>query len=307
MSKHRLLIIFACLFTPATILADTPSTVRIGSWNMHWLGRSDRRGNTEQSPEDIAKYIDASKVAILAINEVSFNDGTEALPQNKSLKRAMALLKAKTGDDWEHRLFLRDDPRDVDLLCGVAWNTSKVKLIEKPMRIGIRRSKRWQDIWNRHPYAVKFSTGEGKTDVVVIPVHMKSNFGGVFKTSKQRTQEARTLIRALGQVQNQFSDDDVIILGDFNTRYGSEECLYRYAVTGFKDLNGADQMTWIKDNRYSAAPFDRILVSREQPEVKDCKQVVFKEHHLGTEEKYRKVLSDHYLVYTDVAVQEDDD
>lgn len=286
-----------------------PPTVRVGTWNMHWLGRPDRRGRggVAQKAEDIAKYIQASGCSILGLNEVSANEGTNAAPTNKTLTEALKLLKEKTGEEWKHVLFLRDDPNDKDLLTGVAWNTKKVTLQGAPFKVPIRRSREWVSIWNRPPYAVKFSTGTGKTDLVVIPVHLKSNVGGVLKTGKQRAQEARMLIRSLGQVQIKFSDDDVVILGDFNTRLGSEESQYRFAVSGFRDLNSGDQMTWIKDNRYPPAPFDRILVPGDQPEHKESKQIVFKGHHLGTEEEYRKLLSDHYLVYTEIKIMDDDD
>ena len=292
------------LFIVTSIHAET---VRVGSWNLHWLCRKDRRGGVAQKPEDIAKNLLASKCSILGLNEVSANDGDNANPKNKSLGEAFKLIKNQTGDEWKYVIFLRDDPNDKDLLTGVAWTASKVKLVGQPLRLSIRRNKTWKDIWNRPPVAIKFSTGEGKTDLVVIPVHMKSNFGGAFKTGKQRAQEARTLIRALGQVQNKFSDDDVIILGDFNTRYGSEESQFRFAVAGFKDLNAADAKTWIKSSRYSAAPFDRILVPDSEPEMKSSTMTVFKGHHLGSEENYRKLLSDHYLVYTEILIQDDDD
>lgn len=307
----RLSLAFVCftffgLSGPATVKCEQPS-IRVAAWNLHWLGRPDRRRGVAQKPEDVAKYIQASQAALVALNEVSANEGTNDAPTNKTLTRAFAILKTLTGDEWKHVLFLRDESNDKDLLCGVAWNTSRVKMVGKPFRIPVRKNKQWSFIWNRHPYAVKFSTGEKKTDLVLIPVHMKSNRGGARKTSEQRAQEARTLIRCLGQVQNQYSDDDLVILGDFNTLYGSEPSQYRFAVAGLKDLNSADEKTWIKDNRFSAAPFDRILLAADQPESKKCQMTVFKKHHLVSEETFRKFLSDHYLIYTDIPILEDDD
>ena len=155
---------------------------------------------------------------------------------------------------------------------------------------------------------MKFTHGEKQTDVVLIPIHMKSNRGGgVTQQSKAREEEALLLIRSLAAVQNQFTDDDVIVLGDSNCLLREEPALARFKVAGLRDLNFADQLSWIKERLYDPAPFDRILVPEEQPEFKDCAFTVFREHGLGGEKEYRDRLSDHYLVYTDIRIMEDDD
>ncbi len=282
-------------------------TVRLGTWNIEWLGNSGKRKKPAQDPDDLAKYIRASKVDLLGLNEITHDaEGDE--PRNKTLTKTLEALKKETGKEWQHLLFPSEDKDYKDQLCGVAWNTSVVQLVGKPYRIPIRRGpKADENLWRRHPYAVKFSFGEKKTDVVLIPVHMKSNRGGITVMSKVRTEEANTLIRALAAAQNHFKDDDILILGDLNCLIRDEPALARFRAVGFRDLNFDDDTSWIKERIYPAAPFDRILVPEDQPEFKDCRFHVFREHHLDSEKAYREKLSDHYLVYTDIKVMDDDD
>jgi predicted extracellular nuclease len=234
------------ILTPAFFLAP-PATglqppansevLRLGSWNIQWLGRPDRRGGMAQDAADLAKYIEASKVDVLALSEVSYNSDDGPLPTNKTLTQAFAQIKESAGQEWKHLLFPKEDANDRDQLCGVAWNTARVKMVDWPYRVPVRRWGPSAFVWTRHPHAVKFSAGQGKSDIVVIPVHMKSNVGGAEAASKQRAEEAKALVRNLGGIQNHFKDDDLIILGDFNMLKNTESGHARYTQNGFRDLN----------------------------------------------------------------------
>jgi endonuclease/exonuclease/phosphatase family metal-dependent hydrolase len=286
--------------------AEAP-VLRVGTWNVEWLGRPDRRASrVAQKPEDVARYVALSGVDLLCLNEVS-NTAPDGPPANETLTRALALLKEKTGQEWRQLLFAKDDPAEKDQWTGVVWNTTKVRLVGQPMRVPLRRGPGQKEIWTRQPWAAKFSAGEGKTDFVVIPVHMKSNRGGEEVTGKQRLEEARALVRSLGAVQNEFRDDDLILLGDFNCLRADEPALAPFAAAGFRDLNADDRKTWIADRRFPAAPFDRILVPVDQPEFRDCKLRVVRETPFDTEDEFRRNLSDHYMVVTEVRILDDDD
>jgi hypothetical protein len=310
---RRFLVVVPLLVIPITLIpAQQPAaavkTVRLGTWNIEWLGNAAKRRKPAQKPEDIAKYLLASKVDLLGLNEIT-DDAEGDTPANKTLTETFKLMTKETGKEWKHVLFPSETPGHKDQLCGVAWNTEAVTLMEKPYRIPIRRGPAAdENFWRRHPYAVKFSFGDKKTDVVLIPVHMKSNSGGgITKMSKVRNAEAGALVRALAAVQNHFSDDDIIVLGDLNCLVHEESAMMRFKAAGFRDLNANDQLSWIKERIYDPAPFDRILVPEDQPEFKDCRFTVFREHAFNSEREYRQQLSDHYLVYTDIKVMDDDD
>lgn len=310
--RLALLLLPCLLLLPAAAKQDKPEKevrARIGAWNIEWLGNPTKRRKAAQKPEDIADYLTASKVELLGLSEVSTDGETEGQPTNSILTEACKLLKGKERGDWRHVLFPSEEKDNKDQLCGVAWNASRWQLVEKPFRVPLRRTeKTGEDIWRRHPYAAKFSHGDKLTDVVLIPVHQKSNRGGgVTQQGKVRAEEALLLIRSLGAVQNHFKDDDVVVLGDFNCLLREEPALLRYRSAGFRDLNFADQLSWIKDRQFDPAPFDRILVPDEQPEFRDCGFTVFRDHGLDGEKDFRDRLSDHYLVSTDLRIMADDD
>ncbi len=277
----------------------------IGSWNIEWLGNAERRAD-QPDPDDLAKYIIQSGVDLLCLNEITHNTETDEGRGNRTLVEALRLVGERTDSQWKHVLFPKIREGDRDQHVGVAWNASRVTRQGDPWRLPIRRSKQ-ADIWQRHPFGMKFSFGQGKTDLVVIPLHMKSNRGGEDVTAKQRALEAQTLIRSLGELQNHFDDDDILLIGDTNVLKETELTLSRITFNGFRDLNGGEHLTWIKSDRFAAAPFDRIFVPDDQPEFADSKMRTMRDNHLGSEEAFRSKLSDHYMVTTTIRIMPDDD
>src|SRR5262249_31706256 len=110
--------------------------------------------------------------------------------------------------------------------------------------------------FDRWATAMKFSAAEGKTDFVVIPVHLKANVGGVVKTRKQRNVEAKMLTKASPQVREEFKDFDIIIVGDTNILKNDEPATTTITFAGFNDLNFLDMPT-----HNGGAPFDRAFVA----------------------------------------------
>src|SRR5262245_66484407 len=98
--------------------SETP-TVRIGTWNIQWLGRPDKRFEGPQKPEDLAEYIRRSGVDLLGLNEITHDTDSKDPPTNKTLTEACKLLKEKTGKTYAHRLFPKEDQADKDQMVGV--------------------------------------------------------------------------------------------------------------------------------------------------------------------------------------------
>lgn len=297
----------------ALLIAATPApaqpepTVRVGSWNIEWLGQPEKRHSKhDQKPEDIAKYIKSSGVQVLALNEICATT-TEGPLRNANLDQAFEWLWKETQQDWQYVLFPKPGAADRLQLVGVAWNNRAVQKVGEPFQIPIRRPAGADEFWRRHPWAMKLTFGDKKTDIVVVPLHMKSNRGGEDVMKLRRYEEAKGLVRAVGAVQTQFQDDDVVLIGDSNALKASEPGMQLFSMAGFRDLNAGDLKTWIKSPLFDAAPFDRVFVPDGQPEFKDTVQHVHTNHHLDSEEAFRAVLSDHYLIYVDVKLMDDDD
>src|SRR5437016_3211072 len=78
---------------------------RIGTWNIEWLGNKEKRRKPAQEAKDIADYIGASKVGLLALNEITGNIETDGQLTSQTLTAAFKLLKEQNKGDWQHLLF----------------------------------------------------------------------------------------------------------------------------------------------------------------------------------------------------------
>jgi endonuclease/exonuclease/phosphatase family metal-dependent hydrolase len=315
--------ILICLSNPS--ISDAEDKVRVGAWNIEWLGFPDKRSsfgrNTPQKPSTVAKYIHDSKVDILALEEI----GIESLEKpytSKPLQAVMEALKKEYKQDWEYILFPKTDyPEDTeDFLvrgqhCGVAWRTDKVSQVGEVYAIPIEKNETFgQKFFERRANAVKFSLGSSKTDLVVIPVHLKSNRTDDKEkdpnyTAKQRQAELTSFVNKLETLKTHFKDEDIVLLGDTNIMTGETKTSGILINAGFMDLNQMEDGTtvaWGK-SKYPSAPFDRVFVPKGQPEFKVKSQITHKPTDVEKMKDHRRQLSDHYLVSVDVAVMDDDD
>ncbi|UUO06814.1 lamin tail domain-containing protein [Blastopirellula sp. J2-11] len=286
------------------ITACTPASadiIHVGSWNIEWLGKPEMRKSPQQKPADLAAEIRASGVDVLALQEICDDYPEHDRLGNKTLDEVCVVLNRQAGNQWKYELFPKRDIYAEDQLTGVAWNEARVQRVGGAMRITpVDLLGDNYITWDRQPYAAKFSAGEGKTDFVVIPIHMKSNYGdSAGEMRKHRAAEASALIAELPAVRKMFGDEDIIILGDTNALSADEEGIQKFVKAGFRDLNAADRSTHTKD-----APFDRALVPQNQPEFANAREVI----HSGQDRRdYRNKLSDHYLISFQILTGKDDD
>ncbi len=315
--------VFFCLFNPSFSIAD--EIIRVGAWNIEWLGFPDKRSsfgtNTPQKPSTVAKYIHDAKVDILALEEI----GIESLEKpytSKPLQAIMEALKKEYKEDWEYILFPKTNyPEGTEDFfmrgqhCGIAWRTDKVSQIGDVYAVPIGKNETFgQKFFERRANAVKFSLGSSKTDLVVIPVHLKSNRSDDKEkdpnyTAKQRQAELTSFVKNLDTLKTHFKDEDIILLGDTNIMTGETKTSGIMVNAGFMDLNEKEDGTtvaWGK-SKYPSAPFDRVFVPKGQPEFRVKSQIIHKPDDVEKMKDHRRQLSDHYLVSVDVTIMDDDD
>jgi predicted extracellular nuclease len=316
--------------------ATCESALKIGTWNIEWLGRPDqRKSKVDPKPADVASYIRASKVEVLSLNEISVTHRDPAgADRNRVLDETFALL-SKDGGEWQYELYPKRagsrDPQDQWL--GVAWNTKIVSRIGNAsplaVEIDLAREQKLNDamnpkgdgqvVLNRWPRAVKFSAGTGKTDFVVVPLHLKSNRGGEEATAQIRAYEIDLVKKGIERWRTEFADNDFILLGDFNTLRATEPLASALSTAGYRDCNTKDLKTYVSFQ--GGAPFDRIFVVSTEPETKTTCTA---EQRLGmplaftvvrpaiwkqgaTIKQFSSELSDHQMVTAGICVQVDDD
>lgn len=296
----------SCFVLACLCVEVSAQDVRIGAWNIEWLGVPGNRGNigrnVAQQPADLADYIIASGVVVLGLEEVSDNGTTPNT--NKSLAAALDIVRQRTGQSWRHVLFPKSSGRDQHI--GVAWNATRVSMVGSPAKIAVPATVQGAHIWDREPYAVKFSFGNGKTDIVVIVLHMKANTGGKSTPQRKRELEAQTLVAALPALRSALHDQDIVLIGDTNILEFSERADRIYRDAGFRDLNSADMPTHM-----DGGAFDRAFVPSQREFDNVVTEVIFDTAYLSSKNlsrnTFRKRFSDHFMAITRVTVMADDD
>jgi endonuclease/exonuclease/phosphatase family metal-dependent hydrolase len=313
----------ACLFLPWSF-ADAEE-FRIGAWNIEWLGFPNMRGkpgkDVTQAPSDLANYIADAHLDVLALEEIGV-DQDHAPWRSSPLDETLAELKKNHGQPWQYLLFPKADyPKGTEDFItrgqhiGIAWRSDRAKLVGEPFAVPVGKNETYGNkFWERRANAVKLSFGEGKTDLVFVPVHLKSNRndanGDESFTQKQRVAEAKVFVANLKLLKDKFKDEDIVLLGDTNFLADDDEGPRILTDAGFVDLNESDRGTtaaW--GSGYSSAPFDRIFVPTNQPEFKSSAQKIHATKH-GTDDEikdFKKRHSDHYLVSCVIEVGNDDD
>lgn len=298
--------------------AGAVSTLRIASWNIEWLGKpEDRSGlakNVAQSAEDLADYIRSSNAAIVAVQEIVSRE--RGLPiRSPELEGALANLRQTSKQNWDYVLF--PGRADGDQLTGVLWNRDVVTAInqdgkpwdqarDRPWALPIPKGRSGQgsSLWNRPPHAMKFSAGPGRTDVVLIVLHMKADYNGDF--AAHRREEAAVLVRSLPQVRAEFKDEDLVLIGDTNCPRGPEAATRDIEAAGFADLNAFALAT-----HWQGGTMDRAFVPLAQPEFNRRGFEVLSDLYLKkrglTPRDFKRRYSDHYLIVTAVDIGPDDD
>lgn len=292
--------------------------VRIGSWNIEWLGKpEDRSGaarGVAQKADDLADAIIDANVSILALQEiVTAERGTPI--RSREIEAVIDAIKSRTKQQWQYVLF--PGRQRGDQLTGVMWNADAVTAVnaegkawkqetDTPWKLPIAdaKSAKGSGLWNRPPHAMKFSFAKDKTDVVLIVVHMKADYQGDF--AAHRKEEAAALLKALPEVKKTFKDEDVVILGDTNCVQKVEPAATDLAGANFTDLNGGRIET-----HWRSGSMDRMFFPATQPEFAGAKldatsQAYLKKKKL-TPADFKKNYSDHFIVVSTIKVMRDDD
>jgi len=268
--------------------------IHVGSWNIEHFSK---RGGREENIYALAEHIEMASLDVLALQEVYVTHMNGDARRNEHIDGVLRLLKEHTGDEWDYEIFENRQADDEEQLCAITWNTSVLTKVAT-FRIPVKTRHGNLSLWDRTPHAVKFRH-ENRTDFVVIPLHMKSNYGGATKAKRVRHREAETLIDNLEKVRQELDDLDIILIGDTNCLGSDERALRLITESGFEDLNEADTRTFV-----SGAPFDRIFIPEDRKVFRYSRQYIMVAANPDDHDRY---LSDHYLAKTVLKILRDDD
>jgi endonuclease/exonuclease/phosphatase family metal-dependent hydrolase len=306
------------------------SFLQIASWNIEHLSghpRSQRR----QSAYALADHIEMAGVNLIALQEVYVTPIDEEVRlfesqpvivthansglRNSDLDIVCYLLEEHLDAPWKYLILANRQTGDKSQLCAVMWNVDRITL-SGVLALNVQHQIGDLNIWDRKPHLLRFTTsidvwrrsalGEWhelpeKRSFSLVPLHMKSNYGGVTINRQVRANEAETLCDAIDEIRADI-DPSIILLGDTNILRNDEPAIETLVRRGFIDLNNNDATTyWSKD--YGESPFDRIFIAEGRPEFKYSRQYVLRSSDLN---QHDRLLSDHYMVKISVKDYVDD-
>lgn len=312
------------------------SFLQIASWNIEHLSgqaRADRR----QSAFALADHIEMAGVDLMALQEVyvtpwgdevrlaehqpvietrAVNTGASQR-RNADLDVVCYLLEEHLDVPWNYTILPNRSSGDTSQLCAVLWNAKRVTLTGQHA-LPVKHKVNELSLWDRTPHLLRFTSSMNvwrrdaagkweetpeKRTLALVPLHMKSNYGGVTVNRRVRALEAQTLCDAIDAVRTEaWFDPSVVLMGDTNILRNDEPAIETFVSRGWVDLNNNDSTTYWSQT-HGEAPFDRILVAAERPEFKYSRQYVLRSSDLTLHDKF---LSDHYMVKMSVKDYLDD-
>lgn len=308
------------------------SFLQVASWNIEHLSgtpRADRR----QSVYALTDHIEMAGVDLVVLQEVYLTPEDEEVRlfpnqpviasratttrRNSDLDCVCHLLEEHLDVPWSYEILPNRSSGDRSQLCAVMWNTGRLKH-KSTTPLAVQHSVGGLSLWDRKPHLVSFTSDievwrksvDGKwvkqretRTLSVVPLHMKSNYGGVTQNRQVRAREAVTLCNALEALRNGDGyDPSLMLIGDTNILKNDEPAIETFVANGFIDLNNNDSATyWSKD--YDDAPFDRVFIAPDRPEFRYSRQYVLRSADLLMHDRF---LSDHYMIKVSVKDYVDD-
>lgn len=306
------------------------SFVQVASWNIEHLSGQPRK-TRRQAAFALADHIEMAGIDVIVLQEIyvtadnervqMFNNAppvpraTRGTRRNADLDVVCYLLKEHLDDDWAYEVLPNRSSGDKSQLCAVMWNAGKLTL-KSARALNVLHDDAGLKLWDRKPHALSFASrvktwrrdAQGQWQQLdetrtfcLVPLHMKSNFGGITANRKVRAAEAKTLCDAIDAVRAEL-DPSIILLGDTNVLRNDEPAIETFIGRGFIDLNNHDGTTyWSKD--FGESPFDRIFIASGRPEFRYSRQYILRSSDLQQHDRF---LSDHYMVKMSIKDYVDD-
>lgn len=269
----------------------TPASVRIGTWDLRYLGPSAHNRNESRSPDDIAAYIAQSGASVLALTSVGETPGSA--DHNATLDRAFELLRLQGQGDWQYLLFPNQDPQHANG-TAVAWNRNLIGKIDDAWALPIDQGQVSPSdgtlILDRVPHAVHFSTGDNGVDFVVVPISLQGDLGPGDHVA-HRVTEATILAQKLPSIREHAGSPNLILAGDFGMPRITETTHRLLTDAGLRDLNASDL-----PSKLNGVSDDRVFVPASGPVfsgVHGLEQVTMPGF---SDEQFRRRLSDHFMM-----------
>ncbi|MFN7587238.1 MAG: endonuclease/exonuclease/phosphatase family protein [Planctomycetota bacterium] len=270
---------------------------RVGTWNLEFLGAEGNFRNNlpprgAADLQAIGRKIAELGVCILAVQEIN-DEGT--------LKQ----VAAAAGPQWDAFLGTSGawTDRPVAQRIGFVYDKNTVDLLFAEELLQLPREFEGESIFHRVPVTAVWKHKPSGCDFRLVTVHLKA--GQKPDDKKKRRGEASALSGWLDTLARQANEDpDVVVLGDFNSTYGTEpEQIFEQS--GLRKY--LDQTSASPTIMHFPEPIDQVVVSDGCVEVRRTSLQVASDFGGLGKDAWRQTYSDHYPVTIQLRCANDDD
>lgn len=189
-------------------------TARVASWNIRWFPDGTFRNEVSQDQatdvEWLACTIARMNVDVIAVQEFKGHERAQ-----EASSRLLRLLDAHTGGSW--KLALEECMHDNQPRVGYLFDESRAQLSELEIIDAINPSGKGCEGGLDPGLAATF-TFPGGLDVRLLNVHLKS---GIEESDvEDRRVSYGAIAQTIADSRSRWRDDDILVLGDFNTNGG---------------------------------------------------------------------------------------
>jgi endonuclease/exonuclease/phosphatase family metal-dependent hydrolase len=270
---------------------------RVGTWNLEFLGaegnfRNNLPPRTADDHVAIGRKIAELGACIVAVQEVN-DEGT------------LHQVAAGAGPNWTAFLGTSgewDDKKTAQRI-GFVYDKNTVDLLFAEELLQLPREFEGAPIFHRVPVTAVWKHKPSGCDFRLVTVHMKA--GQKADDKKKRRGEAMALSGWLDTLARQPNEDpDVVVLGDFNSTYGTEpEQIFEQS--GLRKY--LDQTSASPTIMHFPEPIDQVVVSDGCVEVRRTSLHVANDFGGLSKDSWRQTYSDHYPVTFQLRCANDDD
>lgn len=293
MMRRVAFLLWCCL---APLAAQAPA-LRIGTWNLEFLGaEGDFRNHLPpRTAAEFAKLgakIRGLGVAVLAVQEIC---GAAPLQQ----------VAAAAGPSWQFVLGTTggwDDGRTSQQI-GFLYDAARVELLQAEELLQFPRQLEGAPIFHRVPVTACFRDRTTGFDFRAVTVHLKA--GQKAADLHKRRLEATVLADWLQTLlDDPREDQDLILLGDFNSSYGAEPQTLLERGGGLQYVVPTAPVPTIM---HFPEPIDQVVLGRGFTEVDRSSFRVHSDLDGLSKEAWRQIYSDHFPVTVAVVADRDTD
>jgi endonuclease/exonuclease/phosphatase family metal-dependent hydrolase len=262
-----------------TNLSISDSSIEVLTWNLEFFYK-ENNSDEEKKYQDILKILQSIKADLIAIQEISNHQ------KFKDLASDLGNFSSELSES------VYNDPSQS---IGIIYNKSELELISSAKLTEINSNS------SRPPLLCKFKSKWNNSIIYTIALHAKA-FDDITSYNKRKTFS----LSLKNYIDVNFSDDHVIILGDFNDKLdmsitNGQDSPYKNFIDDTVSFFPVSLETSSESSHRLGSIIDNILISNElQPLYQVNSFNILQNEMIDLYPNYVSTISDHFPVFASI-------